>query len=165
MHGCGPKNHVDKHLHVYAKTIQPQNLPHKKLQRISGVCSKAFTGDKVSVLKQLHPPHQRQGPHLRDWSFHPTQHRRPQTSLHCLHSVDVKSIILRNNPGENEQEKNSYRSGAHLFTIFFAGYKFIGSQVWLPLALTFSNTFLMQQINLKEGMETHQKLWNLIDNF
>ena len=23
----------------------------------------------------------------------------------------------------------------------------------------------MQQINLKKGIETHQKLWNLIDNF
>lgn len=95
------KHYIDKQLHIYAETIQPGKLPQKKH------VSKHLQVIKVGVLKQLYPPapHQRQGLHLRDWSFHSTQHRRPQTSLHCFHSVDVKSSISRNSPKRKNKEK------------------------------------------------------------
>lgn len=95
------KHYIDKQLHIYAETIQPGKLPQKKC------VSKQLQKINVSVLRQLYPPapHQRQGLHLRDWSFHSTQHLRPQTSLRCFHSVDVKSTISRHNPRRKNKGK------------------------------------------------------------
>lgn len=98
MHRCDPNTTLIKQLHIYAENYSTWKTASAKM------CFKVIN---VGVLKQLYPPapHQRQGLHLRDWSFHSTQHLRPQTSLHCFHSVDVKSTISRHNSKRKNKGK------------------------------------------------------------